>query len=116
LERLSFYDQHTTREAIEAQLEEWGAHRAALRSQDRISVVSYVFWLQARGHLTPDDCNGVIWYCSVGNDLVLMEHNPFGVDWDATERIKLPLGPEEPDDIEAVRAAIQRARSRGKPN
>jgi len=115
LESLHTYDQHTTREEIEAQLAEFGALKPL--SQDHAtSAVHHVFWLQARGHLATDDVNGVIWHCSVGRELVLMEHNPFSIDWQATERIKLPLGPGDPEDIEKVRRAIDRARSRGKPS
>lgn len=39
-----------------------------------------IFWLTTRGHLAPDEWNGLVWACAYEDMLVFTEQNPLTID------------------------------------
>lgn len=95
----------------------------AIRSGAVMDIVGSIYWLQERGHLAPDEYNGLAFGCFRDGALVVSEVNPVTIDdamtglvaVDVTDIFRASKAPALDQGLFAsLRAVADHARSGGK--
>jgi hypothetical protein len=78
-EGLPVYDKLSVAD-VRAELTRFAPRRHELDHKESLHVTMCIHWLQARGHLKPDEFNGTQFSCVIDGTIVTCERNPVTFD------------------------------------